>query len=131
LEQGTHALGDTLGDDGNALDLGELEQLHGRLVYGARGREVDDGVDIVVLANGLVNRLVDGQQCLASAPVPAWLSAVFLNLRRGAWHAHFAHELAAECVDDAGDGRRLALADEVEVEHALDGTGLQAAVARC
>jgi len=46
----------------------------------------------------------------------------------GAWHAHFAHELTAECVDDAGDRWRLALADEVEVEHALHGTGLQSAV---
>lgn len=43
-------------------------------------------------------------------------------------NAHFAHELATECVDDAGDGGRLALADEVEVEHALHGAGLQAAV---
>ena len=44
------------------------------------------------------------------------------------WHAHFADELAAECVDDTGDRGLLALADEVEVEHALDGTGLQSAV---
>lgn len=45
-----------------------------------------------------------------------------------AWHAHFADELTAECVDDTGDRGRLALADEVEVEHALHGTGLQSAV---
>jgi len=43
-------------------------------------------------------------------------------------YVHFADELTAECVDDTGDGGLLALADEVEVEHALDGTGLQSAV---
>jgi hypothetical protein len=45
-----------------------------------------------------------------------------------AWHVHFADELAAECVDDTSNGGLLALADEVEVEHTLHGTGLQAAV---
>lgn len=40
---------------------------------------------------------------------------------------HLADELTAECVDDASDGRCLALANEVEVEHALDGFGLQTA----
>jgi hypothetical protein len=67
----THALGDTLSNDGNALDLGELEELHGGLVYGTRRGEVDDGVDIRVLSNGLVYGLVDGQQRLAGSPVPA------------------------------------------------------------
>ena len=42
--------------------------------------------------------------------------------------SHLADELAAEGVDDTGDGGSLALADEVEVEHALDGLGLHAAV---
>jgi hypothetical protein len=69
--QGTHSLGDTLGDDGNALDLRELEQLHCGLVYGARRGEVDDRVDIGVLGNGLVYVLVDGQKRLAGSPVPA------------------------------------------------------------
>jgi len=45
-----------------------------------------------------------------------------------AWHAHFADELAAECVDDTGHRGLLALADEVKVKHALDGAGLQSAV---
>jgi hypothetical protein len=43
-------------------------------------------------------------------------------------HVHFADELTTECVDDTGDRGLLALADEVEVEHTLDGTGLQTAV---
>jgi hypothetical protein len=67
----THALGNTLGNDGNALDLRELEELHRGRVYGTRRGEVDDGVDIGVLANGLVYGLVDGQQSLAGSPVPA------------------------------------------------------------
>jgi hypothetical protein len=70
-QQGTHALGNTLSNNGNGLDLRELEQLHGGLVYGARRGEVDDVVDIGVLSNGLVDRLVDGQQSLAGSPVPA------------------------------------------------------------
>jgi hypothetical protein len=44
------------------------------------------------------------------------------------WHAHFANELTAECIDDAGNGGLLALADEIEVEHALHSAGLQTAV---
>lgn len=41
---------------------------------------------------------------------------------------HLADELTTESVDDTGDGRLLALADEVEVKHALDGLGLHSAV---
>lgn len=41
---------------------------------------------------------------------------------------HLADELTAESVDDTGDRRLLALADEVEVKHALDGLGLHSAV---
>ena len=40
-------------------------------------------------------------------------------------YAHFAHELATECVDDTSNGGCLPLADEVEVEHSLHGAGLQ------
>ena len=61
-----------------------------------------------MLANGLFNLLVDRQQSLACAPV------------------HLADKLAAESIDDAGDRRSFALANEVEVQHALDGTGLEA-----
>ena len=67
----TYSLGDTLSNDGNALDLGVFHQLHGGLVYGTRRSEVDDSVDIGVLSNGLVYCLVDGQQRLAGSPVPA------------------------------------------------------------
>jgi hypothetical protein len=45
------------------------------------------------------------------------------------WRLHLADELTAEGVDDTGDGRLLALADEVEIKHALDGLGLHSAVA--
>lgn len=60
-----------------------------------------------MLAHGLLRRLVDGQQGLAGAPV------------------HLADELTTEGVDDTGNRRGLALADEVEIQHALDGTGLE------
>ena len=107
--RGTHALGDTLGNDGNGLDLGVLHQLHGRAVDTARGRKVDDNVHIRVLGHGLINSLVDGQERLAGSPV------------------HLADELTTEGVDDASYRGCLALADEVEVEHALHGTRLEAA----
>lgn len=41
---------------------------------------------------------------------------------------HLADELTTESVDDTSDRGLLALADEVEVKHALDGLGLHAAV---
>jgi hypothetical protein len=43
------------------------------------------------------------------------------------FYSHFANELTAECVNDTRNGRSLALANEVEVEHALHGLGLHAA----
>jgi hypothetical protein len=106
--RGTYSLGHTLSDDGNGLDLGELHELHGGGVDTPRGGKVNDGIDVGVLGHGLLDVLVDGEQGLAGAPV------------------HLADELAAKGVDNAGDGGGLALADEVEVKHALDGTGLEA-----
>ena len=104
-------LRNTLSDDGNRLDLGELHELHGGLVNGTGRSEVDDGVDVGVLGHGVGSGLVDREESLGGAPV------------------HLADELAAEGVNDTSDGRLLALADEVEVKHALDGLGLHSAVA--
>lgn len=103
----TYSLGNTLCNDGNGLDLRELHQFHGGAVDTSGGSKVDHDIDVGVLGNGLVDLLVDGQQSLAGAPV------------------HLADELATKGVDDAGDGGRLSLADEVKVQHALDGSGLQ------
>lgn len=60
-----------------------------------------------MLGHGLVYILVDWQQSLTGSPV------------------HLADELTTEGVDDACNGGCLALADEVEIEHALDGSGLE------
>jgi hypothetical protein len=108
VQIGTYALWHTFGDDGDGLDLRVLEKLHGGGVDTAGRCEVDYGVDVGVLAGCLLDFLVDGQQCLAGTPV------------------HLADELTAEGVDDTGDGRLLALADEVEIEHTLNGPGLEA-----
>ena len=104
-------LRDTLSDDGNGLDLRELHELHGGLENGTGRGEVDDSVDVGVLGHGVGSGLVDREESLGGAPV------------------HLADELAAEGVNDTSDGRLLALADEVEVKHALDGLGLHSAVA--
>jgi len=63
---------DTLGDNGNGLDLGVLHQLHGGAVDGAGGGEVDHGVDVVVLCHGLFGGLIDGEEGLGGSPVPVW-----------------------------------------------------------
>jgi hypothetical protein len=60
-----------------------------------------------VLGHGLVYILVDWQQSFTGSPV------------------HLADELTTEGVNDACNGGCLALADEVEIEHALDGSRLQ------
>lgn len=85
-----------------------MHQLHGGAVDTSGGSKVDDNVDIGVLGNSLVDLLVDWQQSLTGSPV------------------HLADELTTESIDDTGDGRGGALADEVKVKHALDGTGLHA-----
>lgn len=75
--EGTHPLRHTLCDNGNGLDLGVLHELHGRRVDGPRRGKVDDRVDVRVLGDGLFRRLVDGEQSLAGAPVPAGVSVVW------------------------------------------------------
>lgn len=103
----THSLGDTLSDDGNSLDLRVFHELHGALEDGTRRGKVDNSVNLTVLGDSLVGALVDREKSLAGAPV------------------HLADELTTESVDDTGDRGNLSLADEVKVEHALDGLGLQ------
>lgn len=78
-------LGHALSNDRNGLDLGVLHQLHGGAVDTAGRGKVDHDVDIGVLAHGLINLLVDGQQSLAGAPV------------------HLGDELTAEGVDNASN----------------------------
>ena len=104
----TYSLRDAFSDDGNGPDLGILHQFHSRGIDRSGGSEVNDGVNISVLSDGLTDILVDWQQSLARAPV------------------HFAHELTTESVNNTSDGGSGALADEVEVEHALNSSGLQA-----
>ncbi|KAI6762874.1 hypothetical protein HG530_008854 [Fusarium avenaceum] len=92
-------------DDGNALLLSDMGDLTSSL--GNHRSEVDDNVNVGVLLHSLVNLLVDGQQSLAGSPV------------------HLADELTAESVDNTGNGGLGSLANEVEIEHALDGSGLK------
>ena len=87
-----------------------LHQLHGRAVDGTGRGKVDDGVDIGVFSHGLGDILVDRKEGLAGAPV------------------HLTDELTAKGVDNTGDRGSGSLADEIEVEHALDSAGLHAAV---
>jgi hypothetical protein len=103
----THSLWNTLSNDGNGLDLWVVHELHGGAVNTTGRSKVDDGVDIGVLLHGLANILVDWEEGLAGTPV------------------HLADELTTEGVDDTGDGWGGTLADEVKVEHALHGAGLE------
>ena len=103
----THSFGNTFSNDGNGLDLRVLHELDGGAVDTSGGSKVDNGVNVRVLGHGLVDLLVDGQQGLAGSPV------------------HLADELSTEGVDNTSNGGGLALADEVEIQHALDGSGLQ------
>lgn len=106
MEGQTYSFRYTLSNDSNGLDLGVLHQLHGGAVDTSGGSKVDDNVDILVLGHGLAYVLVDGEQCLAGSPV------------------HLADELATESIDDTRHGGGLTLANEVEIQHALDGSGL-------
>lgn len=65
------ALGDTLGDERDRLELRELERLEGRLVDRARRGEVDERVSVRVLLDRLGDRSVDRQKRLLGAPVCA------------------------------------------------------------
>ena len=102
-----YSLWDTLSDDGNRPNLRVLHELHGGLVHTARRSKVDNGIDVRVLGHRLVYALVNWEQGLAGSPV------------------HLADELTTESVDDARNGWCGALADEVEIEHALHGSWLE------
>ena len=90
--------------------MGAFHQLHGGAVDGTRGSKVDDGVNVWVLGHGLGDILVDGKEGLAGAPV------------------HLANELATKGVDDTSHRGSGPLADEVKVQHTLDGSGLHTTV---
>lgn len=124
--QTTYSLRNPLGNDGNGFDLRALHQLHGGTVDGAGRREVDDGVDIRMFRHGFGDVLIDGKEGLVGAPVPVTVS-VWHCTAGGRRSAHLTDELAAKGVDDTSNGGGGPLADEVEVEHALDSSGLHTA----
>lgn len=103
-----YSLWDTLSDDGNRPNLRVLHELHGGLVHTARRSKVDNGIDVRVLGHRLVYALVNWEQSLAGPPV------------------HLADELSTKGIDDARNGWCGALADEVEIEHALHSSWLEA-----
>jgi hypothetical protein len=122
------SLRDTLSDDGNRLDLRELHELHCGLENGTGRSKVDDSVDVGVLCHGVGSGLVDREEGLSGAPVPEDLSIDCFDGLAVRFCLHLADELTTESVDDTGDRRLLALADEVEIKHTLDGLGLHSAV---
>ena len=87
-----------------------------------------------MLGHGLLHGLVDWQQGLACPPVPAENRLATRNpgdlvgQAPNRLNTHFANELTSERVNNTGYGRRLALANEVEIEHALHSTRLETAV---
>lgn len=102
------SLRNTFGNESKALDLREFEDLESARVHATGAGEVDDDVDVTVLLHGLLDCGVHGEERLACAPVE------LLDV------------MTAEGVNHGGDGGRGAPARVVEVEHALDGAGLQA-----
>jgi hypothetical protein len=88
-------------------DLRVLESIESRRVDGSLRREVDEDVGVGVLLGGLGEGGVDGEEGLLCAPVE------LLDV------------VSAEGVDHRSDGGSLSAAREVEVEHALDGSGLE------
>eukprot|EP00123_Amoebidium_parasiticum_P009668 comp19635_c0_seq1/m.23182 comp19635_c0_seq1/g.23182 ORF comp19635_c0_seq1/g.23182 comp19635_c0_seq1/m.23182 type:complete len:487 (+) comp19635_c0_seq1:1309-2769(+) len=101
-------LRDTLGNDGNHLDLGELHGLNGGVVGRAEGGKVDHHIDLGILLQGRADVGVDGDQHLLGAPV------------------ELLHVEAPERVDHGGHRGCLAAAQVVKVQHALHGTSLHA-----
>ena len=83
-----------------------LQALEGTRVDGSRAGKVDDDIDIRVLGHGLLQAGVDGEEGLLGTPVE------LLDV------------VATEGVDHHGDGGGLTTARVVEVEHTLDGAGL-------
>jgi len=102
-----YSLWDTLSNDCNGPDLGIFHELHSGLVNTPGRGKVHDGINIRVLGHRLVYALVNGEESLAGSPV------------------HLADELSTEGIDDARHGWCGALADKVEIQHALDGSWLQ------
>ncbi len=101
------ALRDTLSNQSERLDLGELEALKRARVHTTRAGEVDDNINIGVLGDSLLEGRVDREEGLLGSPVE------LLDV------------VSTEGVDHRGDGGGLATAGVVEVEHSLDGTGLE------
>lgn len=97
-----------LSDQGNAPDLGVLEDLQGGRVNAPGTGKVDNNVNIRVFRDGLIDRGVDREQSLLGTPIE------LLNM------------VSAEWVDHGSDRSRSTTARVIEIKHALDGTGLEA-----
>lgn len=95
-------LGDSLSDERDRLDRGELEALERTGVDGPRRRKVDDDISVGALLDRVRHRSVNGEERLLGTPVE------LLNV------------VSSERVDHRSDRGRLASARKVEVEHALD-----------
>ena len=102
------SFGNALSDQGNAPDLGVLEDLQGRGVDAPGTGKVDDNVNIWVFRDGLIDRGVDREQSLLGTPIE------LLNM------------VSAEWVDHGSNRSRGTTARVIEIKHPLDGTGLEA-----
>ena len=103
-----HVLRNALCDDGDGADLFVVHGFERALVSGAQRGEVDEYVGRAVLLHGVVHALVDGDEDLLVAPV------------------EFLLVVARERVDHCHDGRLLAAAHEIEIQHGLHGSRLHA-----
>ena len=102
------------------LNLRVVHEFERRRIRATTGCKVDNDIRVWVFAHSLFDLLIYWQLQIRDgfhkSPYQSFLSSPVL----------FENELPAEGVDDPSNGGRLPSTDEIKVQHALNGLGLQA-----
>src|SRR6266403_1209995 len=102
------ALWNTLCNNGDGLDLGIGEDFECTRIDRARRGEVDHNINVGMFLHSLAHGRIHGKEGLLGTPVE------LLNM------------VATKRIDHSGNRRGLASTRVIEVEHALNGTRLEA-----
>ena len=119
------SLGNTFGDQSDSSDLGDVESLESALVDRARRSEVDKNICIRALLDCVLDGGENREQSLLGSPVEPNIEGISTRAIPSMRLDSLLDVVTTEWVDHGSDRRSLTAARIVEVQHALNSTGLE------